>query len=118
MNVLRRGDLWWADLNDPVGSSPGYRRPVLIVQADEFNDRALNTVIVGPLTTQLALARHTGNLLLTAKETGLGRDSVLVGPNVGVVDRSLLTDRIGSVPAAVLAEVDVILGLVLDLQLQ
>ncbi len=53
--VMHRGEIWWASLGEPEGSGPGYRRPVLIVQSDEFNCSRISTVIVAVLTTNFAI---------------------------------------------------------------
>lgn len=74
---MKRGELWWADLPEPVGSEPGYRRPVLIVSDDNFNRSAIRTVLIVPLTSNLNVRRAPGNIFLASQETGLGRDSVL-----------------------------------------
>ena len=76
MDELQRGQIWWADLPEPRRSEPGYRRPVLVVQADSFNRSLIQTAIVAALTGNLELADVPGNVLLTARSTGLPRDSV------------------------------------------
>ena len=74
---MQRGELWWANLPDPVGSGPGYRRPILVVQADAFNRSGIKTVIVAILTGNMALADARGNVSLLARRSGLPRDSVI-----------------------------------------
>ncbi len=74
---MQRGEIWWANLPDPIGSGPGYRRPVLIVQADSFNRSRIKTVIVAVITKNTALAAAPGNVLLPAAASGLPLDSVL-----------------------------------------
>jgi mRNA interferase MazF len=112
--VIAQGEIWWADLPEPVGSEPGFRRPVLVVQSDALNRSALNTAVCVALTGNLALASLPGNLLLPARLTGLPRDSVVNGSQILSVDRSLLTDRVGLLPRPtvelVLSCIDVILG--------
>jgi mRNA interferase MazF len=76
MDELQRGQIWWADLPEPRRSEPGYRRPVLVVQADSFNRSLIQTAIVAALTGNLELADVPGNVLLPARSTGLPRDSV------------------------------------------
>lgn len=63
-----RGDIWWVDFGDPLGSEPGWRRPAIIVQSDDFNKSDMNTTIVIPLTTNLRLAEFPGNVLLSKEE--------------------------------------------------
>ena len=71
---MTRGDIWWIDLGIPFGSEPGFRRPVIIIQDDSFNDSNINTIIVIPLTTNLNLSEAPGNFLLTKKESALSKD--------------------------------------------
>jgi mRNA interferase MazF len=92
---MRRGEIWWASLLEPLGSMPGYRRPVIIVQADSFNASLIKTVVVVPLTTNLRLVSAPGNFLLTATESGLTRDSVVNVSQLITVDKSLLTEPVG-----------------------
>lgn len=112
---MKRGDIWWANLPDPSGSGPGYRRPVLIIQSDAFNDSAIQTVIVVAITSNLRLANAPGNLLVTSQQSGLARDSVINVSQVVTVDRRTLTERVGVVPARVLEDLDAGLRLVLGL---
>ena len=112
--VTAQGEVWWADLADPIGSAPGYRRPVLIVQGDALNASRIATVLCVPLTSNLKWAEAPGNLLLPARETGLDRDSVANVSLLVVVDKAQLDERVGQVPRRtlerVLAGIDVVLG--------
>ena len=112
---MNRGEIWWADLPVPEQSEPGYRRPFLVVQGNDFNRSGLNTVICVALTTNTELARMPGNVLLSTKESGLPRDSVVNITQVLTLDQSFLTDRVGSVSASVMAKVSSGLKLVMDL---
>ncbi|MCU0246270.1 MAG: type II toxin-antitoxin system PemK/MazF family toxin [Bryobacter sp.] len=95
---MERGEIWWADLPDPVGSGPGYRRPVLVIQADPFNRSRIPTVVVAVVTSNLRLAQAPGNVLLPAKESGLARDSVVNVSQILTLDRELLPRRAGRLP--------------------
>jgi mRNA interferase MazF len=110
-----RGEVWWASLGAPSASEPGYRRPVLVIQSDLFNQSAIRTVICLAVTTNLDLGRAPGNVLLRAKASGLPRDSVVNVSQIITADRSFLTERLGSVPRAILQEVELGLRLVLGL---
>jgi mRNA interferase MazF len=110
---VRRGDVWWADLPDPSGSEPGFRRPVVIVQADEFNRSRIRTVIVAVLTSNEALAAAPGNVGLTKRGTGLARDSVVNVSQLITLDKIFLTERVGSVSARKFKEIESGLRLVL-----
>jgi mRNA interferase MazF len=112
---VHRGEVWWADLDEPRGSEPGFRRPVLIVQADSFNRSRIATVLVVVLTTNLRLVDAPGNVLVTAKAAGLPRDSVANISQLLTVDRTYLDDRIGRLPGRVMTAVDAGLKLVLGL---
>jgi mRNA interferase MazF len=61
---MQRGEIWWADLPTPVASEPGYRRPVLVIQSDDFNRSRIRTVIVAVMTSNLRLAEAPGNVLV------------------------------------------------------
>jgi mRNA interferase MazF len=112
--VIAQGEIWWADLGDPVGSAPGFRRPVVVVQGDALNRSRIGTVVCVPLTSTLKWADAPGNVLVSARSTGLDRDSVANVSLVVAIDRSQLTERVGKLPArrleAVLAGIDIILG--------
>jgi len=115
MVVIRRGELWWASLPEPAASEPGYCRPVLVVQSDEFNRSRIATVIVVVLTSNLKLAEAPGNVLLLKKTTGLAKDSVANVSQVITIDKSFLTERIGAVPEHLLEQVEEGLRLVMKL---
>jgi mRNA interferase MazF len=112
--VIRQGDLWWADLGEPVGSEPGYRRPVVIVQCDAFNRSRLATVVCVPLTSNLKWADAPGNVLLESRGAGLAKDSVANVSQLLTIDRGTLTERIGRLAKpqldAILAGIDMVLG--------
>lgn len=112
--VISQGDVWWADLGEPVDSEAGYRRPVLVVQGDAFNRSGIATVVSVPLTSTLRWAEAPGNVRLSARSTGLPRDSVANVSQIAAVDRTLLTERVGKLSRAkidlVLSGVDVVLG--------
>jgi mRNA interferase MazF len=95
--VIAQGDVCWAELPDPVGSGPGIRRPVLVVQGDSFNRSRLATVVCVPLTSNLKWAAAPGNVELKAKGTGLSKDSVANVSQIVTLDRSALTERVGRV---------------------
>lgn len=112
--VVAQGDVLWASLPDPVGSGPGFRRPVVIVQGDALNASRLATVIVVPLTSNLRWATAPGNTLLKRRETGLSKDSVANVSQVVSIDRGILSKRLGRVSKAklrlILDGIDIVLG--------
>ena len=97
-----------------MGSEPGLRRPVVVVQCDAFNRSRIATVVCVPLTSNLRLAHAPGNVLLTADLTGLPRDSVANVSQPVTLDRETLTDRLGKLPDAklelVLSGIEIVLG--------
>ena len=113
--VVERGQVWWADLGDPSGSEPGYRRPVLIVQDDAFNRSRLRTVIAVVLTSNLRLVEAPGNVLIPAKSAGLPKDSVANVSQLITVDRDFLVEPSGRIRGPLLNEVENGLRLVLAL---
>jgi mRNA interferase MazF len=114
MVTVAQGDVWWAELSEPVGSSPGFRRPVLVVQGDQLNRSRIATVICVPLTSNLAWADAPGNVLLSAKLTGLPKESVANASQIVVVDKTQLEEHVGRLPRRklelVLNGIDVVLG--------
>ena len=112
---MYRGEIWWATLPDPLGSEPGYRRPVLIVQDDTFNQSQIRTVIVVIITSNIRLAQAPGNVLLPRDATGLPQDSVANISQVFTLDKTVLTERIGSLPISLQEEVDEGLRMILYL---
>ena len=113
---IRRGEIWWASLPEPVASEPGSRRPLLVVQADSFNRSRVQTVLAVVLTTNLGRADAPGNVYLSREETGLSKNSVANVSQIVTADRRFLTERVSALPARRLAEVGSGLLLVLDLE--
>ncbi len=111
-----RGEVWWASLGVPTASEPGYRRPVLVIQSDLFNRSAIRTIICLAITTNLTLGRAPGNVNLPGGASGLPKDSVVNVSQVITVDRSFFTERLGTIPRAILREVELGLRLVLSLE--
>jgi mRNA interferase MazF len=111
--VISQGEIWWADLQEPVGSGPGFRRPVVIVQGDPFNRSRIATVLCVPLTSNLKWADAPGNVLIETRISGLPKDSVANVSQIVALDRSLLTERTGKLPRAktdlILAGIDIVL---------
>ncbi len=112
--VISQGDIWWADLPDPTGSGPGFRRPVLVVQGDALNRSRIATIVCVPLTSNVKWAKAPGNVMLPPRLTGLPKDSVANVSQIVSLDKTLLTDRTGRLPRAqlglVLSGIDVVLG--------
>ena len=112
--VISQGEIWWADLPAPRGSGPGFRRPVAVVQGDPLNRSRSATTVCVPLTSNLKWADAPGNVSLTARLTGLPKDSVANVSQIVTVDKDLLTECVGKLPKAkmelILSGIDVVLG--------
>jgi len=103
---VQRGEVWWADFGVPFGSEPGYRRSVIVVQADDFNKSRLNTVLLVPLTRTLLWAKAPGNVLLRPKQTGLKQVCVANVSQLTVSDRRRLIERVGALSGLDLGRLD------------
>ena len=113
--VAQRGQIWWADLREPRGSGPGYRRPIIVIQANSFNKTNLSTVIVAIVTSNLDLGDMPGNVRLTTGTTGLDNDSVVNITQLLTVERADLVEYVGSVSDRKMDQIDRGLRLVLSL---
>jgi mRNA interferase MazF len=112
---MRRGEIWWAALPEPRGSEPGYRRPVVIVQADAFNRSQIQTVVVAAITSNVGLAEAPGNVRLARRQSRLSRESVINVSQLLTLDKSFLTDRVSRLPATTMSAIEDGLRLVLAL---
>ena len=105
MSVVKRGDIYFADLSPVVGSEQGGMRPVLIVQNDTGN-RHSPTVIAAAITSQTGKARLPTHIELSAQGCGLSRDSVILLEQIRTIDKSRLRERMGRLDAATMNKVD------------
>jgi mRNA interferase MazF len=96
MAEIQRGEIWWAELPEPRRSEPGYRWPVLVIQADSFNRSRIQSAIVAVITSNIELAAAPGYVLLPASAAGLPRDSVVNVSQLLTLDRSFLTEHAGT----------------------
>jgi mRNA interferase MazF len=113
--VVKRGQVWWAELPEPHASEPGYRRPVIVIQADAFNASQLSTVVVLAITSNLRLADAPGNVRLKKAETGLIKDSVANVSQILTLDKRFLTEQVGKLTNQSVHQIDGGLLLVLDI---
>ncbi len=111
--MVARGEIWWVDFANRVGSGPGYRRPAVVISSDRFNASRLSTVVVAAVTSNLRLASAPGNVLLP--DGLLPKPSVINVTQLLTIDRVLLNRAIATVPPLESAELDRGLRLVLDL---
>ena len=110
---MHRGEIWWASLRAPHGSSPGLRRPVLVIQSNEFNRSQIKTVVVAVITSNLILANAPGNVRIPARASGLKKASVINVSQIITVDKSFLASCVGTVKSNYMREVEDGLRLVL-----
>jgi len=103
---MQRGDLWWATLPPPIGSGPGGRRPVVVIQDDSFTHSRIRTVIIVVVSSNLSLANARGNVLSPSYSSGLTRDSVANVSQVLTIDKTLLTDFVAALPTPLMNEID------------
>jgi len=112
--TVSQGEVWWADLGEPRGSKPGFRRPVLVIQGDALNRSRIATAVCVALTSNVKWASAPGNVLLSESATGLPKESVANVSQIVTLDKLELTVRVGKLPKAklelVLSGVDVVLG--------
>jgi mRNA interferase MazF len=112
--TVSQGEVWWADLGEPRGSKPGFRRPVLVIQGDALNRSRIATAVCVALTSNVKWASAPGNVILSESATGLPKESVANVSQIVTLDKSELTVRAGKLPKAkldlVLSGVDVVLG--------
>ncbi len=113
---MTRGEIWWADFGIPFGSEPGFNRPVLIVQDDDFNRSNINTIVIVPFTTNIALAEAPGNVFLETNDTGLTKDSVLVISQITAIDRKRLIEKISRVENKFFGEIEEGMRIVLGMK--
>lgn len=112
---MKRGEIWWANLQPPTGSGPGYRRPVVIIQANAFNESRISTVVVAVITSNIDLAKSPGNVRLSRKDSALSKTSVVNVSQIATIGRAILSHRVGRLPNVVMEKVDQGLRLVLGL---
>ena len=113
--VVKRGEIWWAELQEPVGSGPGYKRPLLIVQSNEFNKSKINTTIAAVITSNIRLAAAPGYVILSAKSSKLPKENVINVSQLITIDKSFLTEKVHTLSSKFMTRVDEGVKLVLKL---
>ena len=104
--VIRRGEIWWASLPPPVGSGPGYPRPIVVIQTNKFNESRIKTVVAAVMTSNLGLAAAPGNVRCARADTGLPEDSVVNVSQVVTIDRTLFMERVGTIPTHLMTRIE------------
>ena len=103
--VVKRGDIFYADLSPVVGSEQGGVRPVLVVQNDVGN-KFSPTVIISAITSQINKAKMPTHIEITADEYGLAKDSVILLEQIRTIDKRRLKERIGRLDEDLMQKVD------------
>ncbi len=113
--VIKRGQIWWAELPEPIESGPGYRRPLLIIQSNSFNKSKINTIIAAVITSNIRLSAAPGNIVLSTQKSKLPKESVINVSQLITIDKSFLTEKINTLSNSIMANVDEGVRLVLQL---
>ena len=113
--VIRRGEVWWADLDEPRGSEPGYEHPVLVIQTDWLNRSRIDTILVLMLTSNLGLLNAGLNVLVPKKVSGLPKDSVANVSQLITLDREYFLEKAGKLPPQLMCKIEASLRVILDL---
>ena len=103
--IVRRGDIYFADLSPVVGSEQGGVRPVLIVQNDVGNKHS-PTVICAAITSQMNKAKLPTHIALSAAEYALPKDSVILLEQIRTIDKKRLKEKMGHLDDSLMREVD------------
>lgn len=113
--VTERGEIWWADLGEPRGSSPGFRRPVVIIQSNKFIETNIRTLIVAVVTSNLHLAEMPGNVRLLKKKNGLTKESVVNVTQLLTINKEDLLEYVETLSEQKMEQIDKGLRLVLSI---
>ena len=112
---IKKGDIFWTDLLDNIGSEPSGTRPVIVVQSNPFNESSIRTVIVVILTTNQNLSKAPGNFVLKSQATNLPKDSVVNVSQIFTIDKSQLRDRVGQLKSSEIKKMEEGIKLVLGI---
>ena len=104
-NIVKRGDIYYADLSPVVGSEQGGVRPVLIVQNDTGNKHS-PTIIAAAITSQMGKARLPTHIAVSAINCGLPKDSVILLEQIRTLDKRRLREHMGKLEESVMRRVD------------
>ena len=113
--VIERGEIWWADLPEPKGSMPGYRRPIVILQSNKFNQSNLATVVGVVVTSNLALAAMPGNVEISPRQSGLPLPSVINVTQIVTANKSDLLEFVGTLSESKIVQIEQGLRIILAL---
>ena len=103
---MTRGDVYMLDFGIPLGSEPGMRRPVVIIQSNKDNLNELNTKVVVPLTSNTINADLKGNVFISKKDSGLSKDSVALVHQIIFVDKMRLENKLVKFSKEILKKIE------------
>ena len=113
--MIERGTVCWVDVGDPAGRVPAHRRPAVVVQSDRYNRSRIATLVVLPFASNTDLARHPGNVFVTAVASALTVDSIVNDSQPMTVPRSAVEGTGTVLPASLIDAIAAGLRRVLDL---
>ena len=113
--VIKRGEIWWVELPEPTASEPGYKRPLIVIQSNDFNSSNINTIIAVIITSNIRLAAAPGNILLPAIKSKLSKRSVVNVSQLITVDKSFFTEKVHTLSSKLMEQIDDGIRLVLEL---
>ena len=113
--VIKRGEIWWAELPEPLVSGSGYKRLLLVIQSNEFNESKINTIIAAVITSNIRLSAAPGNVLLSPKKSKLPKESVINVSQIITIDKSFLTEKVNTISNTIMAKVNEGMRLILQL---
>ncbi|MEG2541566.1 MAG: type II toxin-antitoxin system PemK/MazF family toxin, partial [Clostridia bacterium] len=105
MEMVKRGELYYADLSPVIGSEQGGVRPVLIVQND-IGNKYSPTIIAAAITSQLDKAKLPTHIAISAEQYGLQKDSVILLEQIRTIDKKRLKEKIGELPTNLMSRVN------------
>lgn len=103
--IVKRGDIYYADLSPVVGSEQGGIRPVLVIQND-IGNKYSPTVIAAAITSQINKAKMPTHIELAAKDYGLNKDSVILLEQIRTIDKRRLREKIGRIDDGLMTSVN------------
>jgi len=109
-------EIWWAVLPSPRGSEPAKKRPVLVIQGDEFNSSKINTVICAVITSNLQLIKSPPNIPLEKAHSYLSKSSVINFSQIITVDKSFFTELVCMLPKQFIQQIDKALISIFDIK--
>ncbi len=112
--IVKRGDIYYADLSPVVGSEQGGIRPVLVIQND-IGNKYSPTVIAAAITSQINKAKMPTHIELAAKDYGLNKDSVILLEQIRTIDKRRLREKIGRIDDGLMASVNNALSISFEL---